>query len=120
MRPEVAKLLQDMLDATKRIQHYVHDETRERFTTTSALRDAVHWNFCIIGEALSQLCKLDADTASRIREWKRIIRFRNQLIHGYGLIDPGVSWSIIHNKLPLLVEDLHRMLHNEPLDDHSS
>ena len=51
------------------------------------LRLAVERAFAIIGEALSQLTKLDAAVATRIGEHHRIIAFRNILIHAYAEVD---------------------------------
>ncbi len=53
MQPEAAKFVQDILDAADRIAGYVAGKTRDAFLANSELRDAVHWNFIIIGEALS-------------------------------------------------------------------
>jgi uncharacterized protein with HEPN domain len=42
--------------------------------------------FEIVGEALSQLKKLDAALAARITDHRKIISFRNVLIHAYSQI----------------------------------
>jgi uncharacterized protein with HEPN domain len=60
--------------------------------------------------ALAQLEKSDPDTAHQITEWRRIIAFRNQLIHGYGVIRHQITWDIIENKIPVLRSDLARIL----------
>jgi uncharacterized protein with HEPN domain len=74
------------------------------------LRDAVQWNFAVIGEALALLEKSDPDTAHQITEWRRIIAFRNQLIHGYGVIRHQITWDIIRNKTPVLQLELQRIM----------
>jgi len=55
------------------------------------VRQAVQWNFAVIGEALAHLHRIDAATAEQITGWRRIIGLRNQLIHGYGMIDHAVT-----------------------------
>jgi uncharacterized protein YutE (UPF0331/DUF86 family) len=65
------------------------------------------------GEALSQLRRLAPEVADRISESGRIIAFRNQLIHGYGVIQPEITWSIIQDKLPTLLRELTALL-SEP------
>jgi uncharacterized protein with HEPN domain len=64
----------------------------------------------IIGEAMSQLRDFDNTTALRISEYLRIIGFRNQIIHGYGKIDDEITWRIIHDKLPILRQELESLL----------
>ncbi len=110
MRPESAKLLNDMSDAINRISDYTMGETVESYLSDGELRDAVQWNFTVIGEALGQLYKIDPEVAEQIREWRRIIAFRNQLIHGYGVIKSEITWDIIETKLPVLRADVRGLI----------
>lgn len=110
MPPESAKFLRDIADAAERVHSYTGRMTRDQFLADNQTRDAVQWNFAVIGEALSQLHRVDPVTAEQINEWRRIIAFRNQLIHGYGVIQPGITWDIIENKLPRLTSDVLRLL----------
>lgn len=91
MRRESAKFLRDILEAGDRIGHYTSGKTRDAFLAESLVREAVNWNFSVIGEALSQLHKLDASTAEKINEWRRIIAFRNQL-SDRGNVEPSVGY----------------------------
>jgi uncharacterized protein with HEPN domain len=59
---------------------------------------------------LSRLRQQDDATTQRITEHMRIIGFRNQIIHGYGLIDDEITWRIIEQKLPVLVLELEQLL----------
>jgi uncharacterized protein with HEPN domain len=46
--------------------------------------------------------KIDHDKAANIRDYRKIIGFRNQLIHGYDMIPDPITWDIIQQKLPRL------------------
>jgi len=74
------------------------------------LRSGVERQFEIIGEALSRLSKIEADVASRIGDSKRIISFRNLLIHGYALVDDRVVWDVVQKGLPGLLRDVEPLL----------
>lgn len=110
MQPESAKLLTDISDAATQIVLYTKGKSRDDFLTEKQLRDAVQWNFAVIGEALSKLQKIDPETARRIGEWNRVIAFRNQLIHGYGVIKNEITWDIVEKKIPVLRSDVHSLL----------
>jgi uncharacterized protein with HEPN domain len=110
MQPESAKYLRDMLDAASAIEQYTQGRSVDDFLQLTWVRHAANWNFCIIGEALSQLKRIDEGTAARITEHSKIIGFRNQLIHGYGVIDNHITWDIIQVKLPVLIRELRELL----------
>jgi hypothetical protein len=56
------------------------------------LRAAVERQFEIIGEAVGNLSKIDPQSAERIRGYRRLIAFRNVLIHGYAEVDDQLVW----------------------------
>jgi len=74
------------------------------------LRAAVEREFEIIGEALARLAKQDEGLASRIGEHRRIIAFRNILIHGYADVDDRLVWDIVETKLPALRREVAALL----------
>lgn len=77
------------------------------------LRSAVERQFEIIGETLVQLSRLDEALAARISEYRRIIAFRNILIHGYAQVDDRIVWDILETKLPILRREVRMLLEQE-------
>lgn len=63
-----------------------------------------------MSEALRRLDEQDHEAASRITEFKRIIAFRNVLIHGYSLVKHDLVWSVIENQLPRLLREVEALL----------
>ena len=85
-----------------------HDHNLRRDGHDSAVSDRLRQE--IIGEAMRRLEKDDADTAARIAHYRRIIAFRNVLIHGYDVIDPAIVWSAIADDLEPLLADVQKLL----------
>ena len=110
MAPESARYLRDMLDAADATDEQVAGFDDDRFVQARVVRDAVTWNLCVIGEALSQLWKADVAVGRQVTDHRRIVGLRNQLIHGYGVIDHGVTWRIVADHLPVLRAELERLL----------
>ncbi len=50
--------------------------------------------FEIIGEALSQALRLHPDLSNRFTDYRRIVAFRNRLIHGYAFVSGEVVWGV--------------------------
>jgi 4a-hydroxytetrahydrobiopterin dehydratase len=74
------------------------------------LRKAVERNLEIIGEAMRRILK--EDPTFQITSARKIIDLRNQVIHGYDVIDDGNIWSIIINHLPKLKTEVETHLNN--------
>jgi uncharacterized protein with HEPN domain len=74
------------------------------------LRAAVERQFEIIGEALVRLARLDEDFVARISEHRRIVAFRNILVHGYADVDDRLVWDVVRSKLPLLLREVDGLL----------
>lgn len=70
------------------------------------LRAAVERQFEIIGEALAQLLRRFPEMTTHITQHSEIIAFRNMLVHGYHLVDDSVVWSVIHNDLLVLNQEI--------------
>jgi len=98
MRLESKKLLQDVLDALVLLERFGEGKTLEDYKREPMLRAAVEREFEIVGEALRRLADRDAETAARVPELRRIVAFRNILIHGYAEIDDQIVWEALRTK----------------------
>ena len=116
MELEAKKYLHDMRTAAELIANFTEGKSLADYEADAMMRSAVERQFEIIGEALAKLTHRDPATASRISEHRRIIAFRNILIHGYAEVDVRVVWDIVTTKLPTLrdeVEALDRELERD-------
>jgi len=110
MRPEARKYLYDIAQAADLIESFTSDKTFADYEANAMLRSAVERQFEIIGEALAQLTRLDEPLAAKIEDYRRIIAFRNILIHGYAVVDDRLVWDIVQSKLPVLRQDVASLL----------
>lgn len=74
------------------------------------LRSAIERQLQIVGEALSQLARVDAEIAGSIPRLGQIIAFRNILVHGYASIDYANVWRVIQKDVPDLMATLSALL----------
>lgn len=103
MRREPAAFLWDIREAANRIREFVGGLDFDAFAGNALVRSAVERQFEIIGEALNQLSKVAPQATGQIPEARRIIAFRNILIHGYAVLDHQIVWRVIHDHLPPLM-----------------
>ena len=109
-------MLFEIQQAIRHIEEFTLHTDFAEYQSHAMMRSAVERQFEIIGEAVNRLSEMDPELASRISERPRIISFRNQLIHGYFVIDDHVVWDVIQTKLPILAQDV-RALVQEVEDD---
>lgn len=96
-------LLDDMLQAAKKIKLYTEDLDSNSFLADEKTIDAVVRNFEIIGEAANRIDPDFRDKNPEI-EWKRIRGFRNRIVHDYFGIDYEIVWTIIESYLDELID----------------
>lgn len=110
MQLEARKLLFDMQRGAQLIRSFTSGRTFADYLADPMLRSAVERQFEILGEALNRLAKLDLVIASRFGDYRRIISFRNALIHGYDSIQDEVVWGILETGLPALEKTVSELL----------
>ena len=109
MQHDVEKHLVDILAAATDIQQFVGGMSFDEYHANKLIKAAVERKFEIIGEALSRLARWSPDTIDAIREFEKVIAFRNIVIHGYDVVSDPIVWDVIRNKLPLLIEDVEKL-----------
>jgi uncharacterized protein with HEPN domain len=110
MRIEQKKYLYDVQQAAECIATFTAGKSLADYEADAMLRAAVERQFEIIGEALARLAGLEKSLAGRITEYRRIIAFRNILIHGYAELDHRIVWDIVESKLPVLRREVAALL----------
>ncbi len=104
------KLLFDVLSAGRSIAGWCRGRSFGEYEDDRQLRRAVEREFEVIGEALNRLEQGDPETAARIEDLRRIVGFRNRIIHGYDTIDDATVWGVIEGYLPRLIEQVSDLL----------
>ncbi len=110
MNDETRKNLIDILQAAEEIQNFVRGMNFKAYQNNPVTKRAVESDFEIIGEALNRIKYTDSELLEKISEHHRIIGFRNILIHGYDIIDEAVVWKAVTNHLPVLVEEIKKIV----------
>ena len=99
---DVRKLVFDLDRAVNLIIEFTSGRSLADYRNDIMLRSAVERQFEIIGEALNRMKRTDPTILARIDDFRRIIAFRNILIHGYDVVSDELVWDIITEKIPSL------------------
>jgi uncharacterized protein with HEPN domain len=110
MLPEARAYLHDIEQATVLIDRFRLGKTFDDYLSDPLLRSGLERQLEIIGEAVSQLSRVDPPTAARLTGRRRIIALRNILIHSYARIDDRVIWNIVDRDVSELQCEVRRIL----------
>jgi uncharacterized protein with HEPN domain len=104
MRRELL-LIGEMIDAATQAQSLVADTDLDTLQADRQRRDALLWNFTVLGEAAAQL---DDEVKGRFPDipWAQPARLRNRVIHGYWSIDLEILHTTATDLLPGFVDQL--------------
>ena len=108
MRPDVL-LLTEMIDAAEQAQQLASGVTAAQLEADRLRRDALLWNFTVLGEAAARLSE---QTKARFPEvqWQQPSRLRNRVVHGYWSIDVEILHTTANEQLPKFSDDLRAVL----------
>lgn len=104
-----AKLVRDMISYAREAVGFVEGISRQEFGANRMVYLAVTRSIEVVGEAAKGLPE-DFRAAHSHIPWRKITGTRDILAHGYDILDPARLWAIAHDELPILIEQLVKIL----------
>jgi len=104
MTDQGKKYLSDILRSIELIEEFLSSiSDYNQYTADLKTQSAVERQLGIIGEAVNKYDKLFPD--STLDNARKIVGFRNRLMHAYDAVDPSMIWAIVRKRLtPLKAE----------------
>ncbi len=99
----------DMLIAARDAVGFAEGVSFEAFAADRRTQLSIVKSIEIVGEAASRVDE-EIRRAHPAIQWRDIVGMRNRLVHGYFDIDLRVVWDTVGTDLPVLIEQLERLL----------
>lgn len=109
--PRDRLFVQEALTAAERIVALATGETVESLAADHDKRDALLWNFTVLGEAIGRFTAKDQFPHI---EWHKPIALRNRIVHGYWSADLQILVDAAQLSLPQLRDELTAVLASLP------
>ena len=107
MTEKSQKYLSDILHSIELIEEFTKSiKTFSQYENDLKTQGAVERHLGIIGEAVNKYDLLNPNES--LVNARKIVGFRNRLIHAYDAIDPSMIWAIIKQYLQPLKEEVIR------------
>jgi uncharacterized protein with HEPN domain len=101
--------VEDILESINLIEKYIEGVEEKDFNSDRKTIDAVVRNLEIIGEAAKYIPE-DVKYKFSDVDWKGVLGLRNRIAHEYFGISVSIIWDIITKELPLLKEQMEKVL----------
>jgi uncharacterized protein with HEPN domain len=98
--------IEEILRSISEIESFITGMDFTNYSQDEKTKSAVERKLLNIGEALNQACQINQSIENKITDFRKIIGFRNILVHGYFGVDDSLVWDVIHNKLKQLENDI--------------
>src|SRR5690554_3717348 len=103
------KFLYDILHAIELIEEFTAAISNYNdYINDLKTQSAVERQLGIIGEAVNKYDNLHPDNS--LEHSRKIVGFRNRLIHAYDAVDSSMVWAIIKRHLSPLKDEVHKIL----------
>lgn len=109
MQEKALKYLSDILQAIELIEDFTQSVLSfDEYVKDIKTQSAVERQLGIIGEAVNKFDMLEPEDS--LVNARKIVGFRNRLIHAYDAIDPSMIWAILKNHLTPLKEEVKQKI----------
>ena len=98
-------LICEMIDAAEQAQRLVSGRDVDDIQADRQVRDALLWNFTVLGEAAAQLPDEFKMTHPSVN-WARPSQLRNRIVHGYWSVDLEILHTTAKHDLPAFTAEL--------------
>lgn len=102
MPRKLSKLLFDILTSIEGIEEFTKNKELKDYQANRMMRSAIEREYEIIGEAVRRLENEFPETFATISNGRKIINFRNVLIHAYDSVSDQIVWDTTVEDLPQL------------------
>jgi uncharacterized protein with HEPN domain len=109
MTDQGKKYLSDILQAIYLIESFTSDISEYNdYVADLKTQSAVERQLGIIGEAVNKFEKIFPDSV--LINARKMVGFRNRLIHAYDAVDPSIIWAILKKHLDPLKKEVKSKL----------
>mgnify|MGYP002781159650 CR=1 FL=1 len=112
MRRDLAAVC-DMADSARLARAHAAGRSFQDFMNDQALQDAVVFRVLIVGEAAKRVSAVMRARYPQV-PWGLAAAMRNRIIHEYDRIHFQTVWDTVKSDLPVLLEQLERILAENP------
>ena len=109
----VRDLLSDIVRSIDEIHEFSNGLTVEDFKlylSNKMMRRAIERDLIIIGEAMHDIVKVDHTRVMRIKNSRRVVELRNDVVHSYDELANEKIWQFIWTELPYLRKEVAHIL----------
>ena len=110
MPRSILAYLNDIVAACDSVTVTLEGVDMDAYVANRTVRAAVERELTIIGEAVNRILRLDPEIAARISHARKIVGFRNLLVHDYPSIIDEAVWAIAGGDAPLLREECAELI----------
>lgn len=110
MDQRILKWLYDIRYAIQEIENYFDEYPKDfdHYKSSIILKRAIERDLEIIGEAVNRILK--KKTTFPLKNARKIVGLRNEIIHAYDNISDENIWAIVIKHIPLLKEEVDKLI----------
>ena len=109
----VRDLLSDIVRSIDEINEFsagLNIEDFKQYLSNKMMRRAIERDLIIIGEAMHDIVKVDHTRVMRIKNSRRVVELRNDVVHSYDDLANEKIWQFIWSELPYLRKEVSHIL----------